>query len=135
MRYSGVRELVFTNTAQRRWAEASRRATQMRTMSPGSRVAKIQSGYVDFCWKGDTGPLKSMLIQVPAGTDPDRLVTSCRWDVAMIDGDFGEAPRVLQNSDLNEISYTNAGATPKSFFQCLIERAEATRRKRRNCLS
>src|SRR6266480_3133149 len=130
-----VRELVFTNTAQRRWEEASRWATQMRAMAPASLVAKIQSGYVNFCWKGDTGPLKSMLSQMPAGTDPDRLVTSCRWDVAMIDGDFGEAPRVLQNSDLNEISYTNAGATPKSFFQCLIERAEATMRRRRNCLS
>ena len=76
-----VRELVFTNTAQRRWPEASRWARQMRTMAPASLVAKIQSGYVDFWWKGDTGPLKSMLSQVPAGTDPDGSVTSCRWDV------------------------------------------------------
>ena len=119
-----VRELVFTNTAQRRWPEASRWATQMRTMAPASLVAKIQSGYVDFCWRGDTGPLKSMLSQVPAGTDPDGSVTSCRWDVAMIDRDFGEARRVLQNSDLNEVSYTAAGATPKSFLQGLIEVAE-----------
>src|SRR5947209_7441797 len=119
-----VRELVFTNTAQRRWPEAARWATQMRTMAPASLVAKIQSGYVDFCWKGDTGPLKSMLSQVPAGTDPDGSVTSCRWDVAMIDGDYGEAGRVLQNSDLNEVSYTAVGATPKSFLQGLIELAE-----------
>src|SRR5256714_1369000 len=119
-----VRELVFTNTAQRRWPAASRWATQMRTMAPASLVAKIQSGYVDFCWKGDTGPLKSMLSQVPAETDPDGSVTSCRWDVAMIDRDFGEARRVLRNSDINEISYTNAGATPKVFFQGLIELAD-----------
>jgi len=119
-----VRELVFTNTALRRWPEASRWATQMRTMAPASLVAKIQSGYVDFWWNGDTGPLKSMLSQVPAGTDPDGSVTSCRWDVAMIDRDFGEARRVLQNSDLNEVSYTPSGTTPKSFFQGLIELAE-----------
>jgi len=119
-----VRELVFTNTSQRRWKEASRWATQMRAMAPASLVAKIQSGYVDFCWKGDTGPLKSMLSQVPAGTDPDGSVTSCRWDVAMIDRDFGEARNVLQKSDLNEISYTPSGATPKSFLQGLIELAD-----------
>ena len=119
-----VRELVFTNTALRRWPEASRWATQMRTMAPASLVAKIQSGYVDFWWKGDTGPLKSMLSQVPAGTDPDGSVTSCRWDVAMIDRDFGEARNVLQKSDLNEVSYTSSGTTPKSFFQGLIELAE-----------
>src|SRR3989440_2293013 len=98
-----VRELVFTNTAQRRWPEAARWATQMRTMAPASLVAKIQSGYVDFWWKGDTGPLKSMLSQVPAGTEPDGWVKSCRWDAAMIDRDFGEARRVLRNSDINEI--------------------------------
>ena len=119
-----VRNLIFTNTAMRRWPEAARWAAQMRTMAPASLVAKIQSGYVDFCWKGDTRPLKSMLAQVPAGTDPDGVITSCRWDVAMIDRDFGEARRVLQNSELNEISYTPAGVTPKSFLQGLIEVAE-----------
>src|SRR5207237_6722827 len=103
-----VRELVFTNTAQRRWPEAARWATQMRTMAPASLVAKIQSGYVDFCWKGDTGPLKSMLSQVPADTDPDGLVTSCRWDVAMIDRDFAEARRGLQNSELKELTYNHS---------------------------
>src|SRR5437588_2271983 len=119
-----VRELVFTNTAQRRWPEAARWATQMRTMAPASLVAKIQTGYVDFWWKGDTGPLKSMLSQVPAGTDPDGSVTSCRWDVAMIDRNFGEARNVLQKPDLNEISYTPSGTTSKSFLQGLIELAE-----------
>jgi len=119
-----VRELVFTNTALRRWPEAAHWAMQMRTMAPASLVAKVQSGYVDFWWKGDTGPLKSMLSQVPAGTDPDGSVTSCRWDVAMIDRNFGEARNVLQKSDLNEISYTPSGTTSKSFLQGLIELAE-----------
>jgi TolB-like protein/class 3 adenylate cyclase/Tfp pilus assembly protein PilF len=119
-----VRNLVFTNTALRRWPEASRWAAQMRTMAPASLVAKIQSGYVDFCWKGDTHLLKSLLSQVPAGTDPDGVITSCRWDVAMIDRDFGAARVALQTSALNEISYTNAAATPKSFFEGCIELAE-----------
>src|SRR5436190_6698674 len=119
-----VRGLVFTNTAQRRWPEAARWATQMRAMAPASLVAKIQSGYVDFCWKGDTSPLKSMLSQVPAGNDPDGTVTSCRWDVAMIDRDFAAARDLLQRCDLNEISYTPAGVTQKSFHQGLIEVAE-----------
>ncbi len=119
-----VRELVFTNTALRRWPEAAHWAMQMRTMAPASLVAKVQSGYVDFWWKGDTGPLKSMLSQVPAGTDPDGSVTSCRWDVAMIDRNFGDARNVLQKSDLNEISYTPSGTTSKSFLQGLIELAE-----------
>jgi TolB-like protein/class 3 adenylate cyclase/Flp pilus assembly protein TadD len=119
-----VRNLLITNTAMRRWPEASRWAARMRTMAPASLVAKIQSGYIDFWWKGDTRLLKSMLSQVPAGTDPDGGVTSCRWDVAMIDRDFAAARTALQTSELNEVSYTNAGATPKSFLQGCIELAE-----------
>ena len=119
-----VRELLITNTAMRRWPEAARWAERMRAMAPASLVAKIQSGYVDFWWKGDTRLLKSLLSQVPAGTDPDGIITSCRWDVAMIDRDFAAARAALQTSELNEISYTNAGATPKTFFQGCIELAE-----------
>src|SRR5438094_715237 len=79
-----VRNLLFTNTALRRWPEASRWAAQMRTMAPASLVAKIQSGYVEFCWKGDTGPLKAILGEV-AAADPGGEITSCRCDVAMSD--------------------------------------------------
>jgi TolB-like protein/class 3 adenylate cyclase/Tfp pilus assembly protein PilF len=119
-----VRELLITNTAMRRWPEAARWAERMRAMAPASLVAKIQSGYVDFWWRADTRLLKSLLSQVPAGTDPDGLITSCRWDVAMIDRDFAAARTALQTSELNEISYTNAGATPKTFLQGCIELAE-----------
>ena len=119
-----VRELVFTNTALRRWPAAAKWGERMRAMAPASLIAKIQSGYVDFWWKGDTRLLKSLLSQVPAGSDPDGAVTSCRWDVAMIDRDFAAARTALQTSDLNEILYTNAGATPKTFLQGCIELAE-----------
>jgi TolB-like protein/Tfp pilus assembly protein PilF len=116
--------LVFTNTAMRRWPEAARWAERMRAMAPASLVAKIQSGYIDFWWKGDTRSLKSILSEVPEGTDPDGSVTSCRWDVAMIDRDFGAAGTALLKSDLNEMAYTNAGATPKTFLQGCIELAQ-----------
>jgi serine/threonine-protein kinase len=119
-----IRELVFTNTAMRRWPEAARWAERMRAMAPASLVAKIQTGYVDFWWKGDTHSLKSLLTQVPTGTDPDGSVTSCRWDVAMIDRDFGAARVALQKSPVNELSYTNAASTPKSFFQGCTELAQ-----------
>ena len=42
----------------------------------------------------------------------------------MIERNFAEARAVLQNSELNEIAYTNAASTPKSFLQGLIELAE-----------
>jgi TolB-like protein/class 3 adenylate cyclase/Tfp pilus assembly protein PilF len=119
-----VRELIFINTAMRRWPEAAAWAKKMRAMAPASLVAKVQSGYVDFWWKGDTRLLKSLLSEVPADVDPDGAVTSCRWDVAMLDRDYATAGRVLEISSLNEVSYTNAGSTPKTFLQGCIYLAQ-----------
>jgi TolB-like protein/Tfp pilus assembly protein PilF len=115
-----VREMLFTNTSMRRWPEAARWGERMRAMAPASLVAKMQSGYVDFWWKGDTHLLQSIVDQVPAGIDPDGTVTSCRWDVAMLRRDYSAAKTVLQTSAANELSYTNAGTTPKIFFEGCI---------------
>jgi TolB-like protein/Tfp pilus assembly protein PilF len=112
-----VRELLQTDTAMRRWKDAARWAQRWRTLAPDSLVAKIQSGYVDFWWKGDTQPLKSVVDQIAAGIDPDGVVTAARWDVAMLRRDYSAAKRVLQTSAANEVSYTNAGLTPKAFLE------------------
>jgi TolB-like protein/Flp pilus assembly protein TadD len=119
-----VREIVFTNTALRRWPDAARWAEKMRTMAPASLVAKIQSGYVDFWWRGDTRVLKSLVNDVPAGIDPDGVVTSCRWEVAMIERDYPAARHALDISTVNEVSYTATGATPKNFLEGCIALAQ-----------
>ena len=119
-----VRELIFTNTGMRRWPEAARWGERMRAMAPASLVAKIQSGYVDFWWKGDTQLLKSLVDEVPAGVDPDGTVTSSRWDVAMLRRDYSAAKKALQTSSASELSYTTAGTTPKTFFEGCIYLAQ-----------
>jgi len=119
-----VRELVFTNTAMRRWPEAAQWGERMRAMAPASLVAKIQSGYVDFWWKGDTHLMKSLLDEVPAGVDPDGGVTSVRWEVAMLDRDYAAARRAIDASTAKELSYTGEGSTPRSFFEGSIALAQ-----------
>jgi TolB-like protein/class 3 adenylate cyclase/Tfp pilus assembly protein PilF len=119
-----VRELIFTNTAMRRWPEAAGWVDQLRAMAPASIVAKIQSGYVDFWWKGNTALLKSFLDQVPLGVDPDGGVTAVRWEVAMLDRDYAAARRVIDASSAKELSYTGEGSTPRSFFEGSIALAQ-----------
>jgi len=119
-----VRELIFTNTAMRRWPEAVRWVERLRAMAPASVVAKIQSGYVDFWWKGDIALLKSFLNQVPPGVDPDGGVTSVRWEVAMLDRDYAAARRAIDASSAKELSYIGELATPRSFFEGCIALAQ-----------
>lgn len=111
-----TRNLLFTCTSMRRWPDAAHEAERMQAMAPASLVAKTQKGYTDFWWKGDTTSLKSILGGVPVETDPDGLITACRWDLAMISRDFTTASQVLEASPLNELSYLNGGTTPKSFL-------------------
>jgi tetratricopeptide (TPR) repeat protein len=108
---------MYTNSSMRRWPEAARWAEQMRALAPTSLVAKIQSGYIDFQWKGDTRLLNSMLEKIPANVDPDGSVTAARWDAAMLQRDFSAAKRVLEKSSATETSYTVAGLTPKIFLE------------------
>jgi len=114
---STARELMYTNSSMRRWPEAVHWAEQMRALAPTSLVAKIQRGYVDFEWKGDTHLLKSMLDEIPAGVDPDGSITAARWDVAMLQRDFSAAKKVLETSSASETSYSMAGLTPKIFLE------------------
>jgi serine/threonine-protein kinase len=119
-----VRELVFTNTAMRRWPEAAQWGERMRAMAPASLVAKIQSGYVDFWWKGDTRLMKSLLDQVPAGVDPDGIVTSCKWEVAMLERDYTAAKRILEESSRSEISYMPSGLIAKNALEGCVYLAQ-----------
>lgn len=114
---STARELMYTNTSMRRWPEAVRWVEQMRALAPTSLVAKIQSGYMNFQWKGDTRLLKSMLEEIPADVDPDGGVTAARWDVAMLQRDYSTAKKILETSSVNETSYSMAGLTPKIFLE------------------
>jgi len=129
-----VREVLFTNTAMRRWPEAARWGERMRAMAPASLVAKIQSGYVDFWWKGDTQLLKSLVDQVPTGVDPDGAITATRWEVAMLGRDYFAAKKVLETFSANELSYTNAGTTPKIFFEGCIYLAQGVNVKAQEAL-
>jgi TolB-like protein/class 3 adenylate cyclase/Tfp pilus assembly protein PilF len=123
---NAVRELLFTNTAMRRWAQGAHWAQRWRTMAPASLVAVIQSGYVNFWWKGDTGSLKSFLDKVPQGVDPDGEVTASKWDLAMIERNFAGAKHALEASPLQEFSYMNGDATPKSFLEGCIYLAQGS---------
>ncbi len=111
-----IRNVLFTNTAMRRWPQAAQAAARFRAVAPDSVVAKIQSGYVDFQWKGDPSALERWLAEVPAGEDPDGIVTCVRWESAMLRRDFSTAAALLAQSPASEFSYLNGGLQPKSFL-------------------
>ncbi len=111
-----IRNVLFTNTSMRRWPQAAEAAARFRAVAPDSVVAKIQSGYVEFMWKGDTGALQRWLGDIPPTDDPDGIVTCVRWEGAMLRRDFAGAADILAKSPTRELSYLSGGLQPKSFL-------------------
>jgi len=127
-----VRNIVYTNTALRRWPQAAVAAQRWLQIAPDSIVAPIQAAYVDFWWKGDTTALKKALAALAPKVDPDGSVTASRWDAAMLSRDFKEAGKILDETALTGVSYLPGAPTPLSFLRgCIVlaqrDQAGATR--------
>src|SRR5205823_3257725 len=112
-----ARNLLFTNTAMRRWPEASRVAERFRAMAPASLVAKTQSGYVDFWWKGSTALLKSLVSEI--STDPEDAIREGRRAVELKPESKDAFDGAIMNSYLALI-YARVGEKELAFP--LIER-------------
>jgi serine/threonine-protein kinase len=122
-----VRNIVYTNTALRRWPQAAVAAQRWLQIAPDSIVAPIQAAYVDFWWKGDTAALKKALAALAPKVDPDGSVTASRWDTAMLSRDFKEAGKILDETALTEVSYLPGAPTPLSFLRGCIALAQGDR--------
>lgn len=112
-----ARNVLFTNTAMRRWPEAAQAVARFRAISPDSLVARIQSAYVAFIGEGHIKALRRELADVPPGKDSDGIVTSCRWEGAMIERDYAGAAEILRASPFTEVDYLLGGSTPKTFLE------------------
>ncbi len=111
-----LRNVLFTNSSMRRWPQAAQAAARFRAVAPDSLVAKIQSGYLEFQWKGETSAVQRWLVDVPSSDDPDGIVTCARWDAAMLNRDFAGAADLLTKSAASDFSYLKIDLQPKSFL-------------------
>jgi serine/threonine-protein kinase len=110
-----------TYFALRDWPTAAKRMDRVLALAPDSLNVKIQRGYIEFFWKGNTAPIKTALENVPASLDPDGIVTFTRWDVALMDRDPGAAERALASSRLESFVSPNGVPLPKSYLQGCID--------------
>ena len=111
-----VRDLLYTYCALRDWPDVRETGQRLIALGPDSINAKAQIGYVEFWAKGSTARLKSEMASVPAGKDPDGVVTSFRIDADIIDRDPSAAEKTLLASPLETFSYFNEVDTPRSYF-------------------
>ncbi len=110
-----VEEIVYTNCFRRDWEAAARNQDRVLALAPDSVNAKVNRAYIDFWSTGKTNMLDKVMADIPAGVDPDGLVTLARWDRNMIERNFAAAREALAFSPL-EAFPVNGQVIPKSFF-------------------
>ncbi|MFN2622234.1 MAG: hypothetical protein ABR611_05255 [Chthoniobacterales bacterium] len=102
------------------WPACARRWDYAKVISPDLLYPKIFRGYVDLWWKGDTSSLKGALATIPAGVDPDGLVTLTRWDLGLIDRDFDAAEGAVAACRIETIPAASGPPLPKSYLRGCI---------------
>jgi TolB-like protein/tetratricopeptide (TPR) repeat protein len=110
-----------TYFAVRDWPTAAKGMDRVLALAPDSLNVKIQRGYIEFFWKGNTAPIKTAIESIPGSLDPDGIVTFTRWDVALMDRDPDAAERALASSRLDSLVSPNGVPLPKSYLQGCID--------------
>src|SRR2546421_4290073 len=106
-------ELVFTYWMVRDWraaAAAIKRNVALTPDEPRHRVGLAQIEVIANC---DLAAARAKLREIPAGVDPDGVVTLPNWNLSMLERDFATAEKWLADFPSDKFP----GASPKSFYQ------------------
>ncbi|MBS0657633.1 MAG: protein kinase [Verrucomicrobia bacterium] len=98
-----IAQEIFTHHRQSRNWPAAREIGRRALAQAGSRapVVRVDNARIELWEHGDLRPLATALAEVPAGMDPDGVITLQRWDTAMLARDYAAAERAAEESTFN----------------------------------
>ncbi|MGI8481640.1 MAG: hypothetical protein ACR2MF_06200 [Chthoniobacterales bacterium] len=113
----------------RDWAAAAEAWDRVVALTPDVLYPRRFRAYIDLLWKGDPTSSKNVLASVPAGVDTEGLVTLERWNVALMQRDFGAAERAVSECRMEAIPAVSGPPLPKSYLEgCIaLARGDVTR--------
>jgi TolB-like protein/Tfp pilus assembly protein PilF len=122
-------EIFRTYCDLRDWANAATAAARASAMAPDSPVITIETKSLSFWSKEDIKPLRDALAAMPAGVDPDGVVTLAQCDAALIARDFAAAEQAVASSSSTGVLSALGVPIPKEYLLGLIAmaRGEAER--------
>jgi TolB-like protein/Flp pilus assembly protein TadD len=108
---------AFNYMAQRDFETADKIFDRAIAADPQSFSARGMKCALAIAWKGDVGYAENQLSSVPAGFDPDGLVTSARAWVLTLQRKFAEALQVTQQFRGETLTYPERGPCPKALLE------------------
>jgi len=106
-------ELVRTYWAVRDWQAAAEAIKQNLARNPDLPFPRIGLAQIEVVANCDLAAARAKLREIPAGVDPDGIVTLANWNLSMLERDWATAEKWLADFPSDEFP----GASPKSFYQ------------------
>jgi serine/threonine protein kinase/cytochrome c-type biogenesis protein CcmH/NrfG len=106
-------ELTFTYYMVRDWRAAAVAVKQNLARMPDEPRLRVGLAQIEVVANCDLAAARAKLREIPAGVDPDGVVTLPNWNLSMLERDFATAEKWLADFPSDKFP----GASPKSFYQ------------------
>ena len=99
----------------RDWSGARAGYNRAVKVGPDLAYAEIGLAYLEVFQNNNAAAGRNILQSIPAGVDPNGMVTAARWDLAMLERDYAAAEKILADFRLKD--FPREGAYPKTLYQ------------------
>ena len=106
-------DMVQTYWMVRDWRNAAAEMKRNLAIHPGFPFPKIGLAQIEIVASFDLAAARAKLREIPAGVDPDGVVTLANWNLSMLERDWATAEKWL--TDFPSDEFPDVG--PKSFYQ------------------
>jgi tetratricopeptide (TPR) repeat protein len=97
----------------RDWPAASAEMKRNLAQNPGAPIPREGLAEIEIVANRNLAAARAKLQEIPAGVDPDGLVTLANWNLSMLERDWATAEKWLVDFPSEEFPH----AGPKSFYQ------------------
>jgi len=112
--------LAFSYAALRNFEAADKTVDRAIAAAPQSFTAIGYKGYLAIPWKGDLAAAEKQIFSIPAGSDPNGMLTWARWWVLTLQQKFPEALSTIQKFPAETLTLNTTAPVPKAVLEGIV---------------
>jgi TolB-like protein/Flp pilus assembly protein TadD len=115
-----LQNLSFNYEANRDFETAEKILDRGLAVAPQSFAIRGLKAKLALEWKGDASVSEKFLSEVPAGVDPEGIVTLSRINILILQRRFAEALQLVKKMPKETVHGEGTAPTPKAFFEGIL---------------
>jgi len=115
-----LQNLSFNYEANRDFERAEKILDRGLAVAPQSFALRGLKAKLALEWKGDVSISEKFLSEIPAGVDPEGIVTLSRTNILILQRRFAEALQLVEKMPGETVHGEGTAPTPKAFFEGIL---------------